>query len=91
MIEGIAPPPSAPADSEPAPATQASFTFRFEEATGENDSLMRVMATLCATVQCGVVMDPDPDVQLMRVIALLGAAFPNSLPGPQVHFVVPAD
>ena len=53
------------------------------------DGLMVVFASASAALACGVVMQPDSRALFVRVISLLGAAFPDGSATPWVVFELP--
>jgi len=89
MIDGVPPPPAAGEEVPVPPATEASFTLR-SGTTTENDSpVSAMMRNVCGSRACGVVVVSDSEQMTMRVLALLGAAFPEGTAPPSVAFQIP--
>lgn len=90
MIAGVPPPPPGEGEVVPVPpATEASFTLR-SGTTTENDSpVSAMMRNVCGSRACGVVVVSDPEQMTMRVLSLIGAAFPEGSAPPTVAFQMP--
>jgi hypothetical protein len=71
------------------PSTQALFQFRYNEALVRNSPLTRTIAPICHQDKCGVVVSADSISQMVRVVSLLGAAFPDGTPAPAYAFEMP--
>jgi hypothetical protein len=71
------------------PSTQALFQFRYNEALTRNSPLTRTIAPVCHQDKCGVVVSADSISQMVRVVSLLGAAFPDGTPAPAYAFEMP--
>jgi hypothetical protein len=71
------------------PATQALFQFRYQEALASPSSLTSTIAPICHQEKCGVVVVADPISQLVRVLSLMGSAFPDGTPAPAYAFEMP--
>lgn len=96
LIEGIgapAPRQPEPGEREPEPpATTGVFTVRHQEATMESESaLSNLVAPVCADVTCQVTVVTDATTPTMRVISMIGGAFPNGFNAPQLVFVIPVE
>jgi hypothetical protein len=68
------------------PASEASFQFRAEEALTSPSALSAVLAPLCGSRRCGALVSADPITPIVRVISLIGAAFPDSAAAPVLAF-----
>jgi biopolymer transport protein ExbD len=75
--------------TEGEPASEALFQFRAREATDLPSVLTQVMQPLCGTKACGVVATADSNTLMVRVVSLIGAAFPDGAAPPIVAFEMP--
>jgi len=90
MLEGIAPPPPAEGEFEELPpVTHGAFTWRFRAAVDELSPISGAMRPLCGARECGVVITADVETMTLRLVSMLGAAFPNGTSAPHVVFHVP--
>jgi hypothetical protein len=71
------------------PATQAEFQFRSKEATGTSSPLAEAMKPICGGRACGVVVSADRAAMTVRILSLIGAAFPDGTPAPTLAFEIP--
>jgi len=71
------------------PSTQALFQFRYQEALSAPSSLTNTMAPLCHQEKCGVVVAADEVSPMVRVVSMMGAAFPDGTPQPAYAFEMP--
>jgi hypothetical protein len=71
------------------PATQALFQFRYNEALVQPSTLTATMAPMCHQDRCGIVVAADKISAMVRVMSLLGAAFPDGTPSPAYAFEMP--
>jgi len=71
------------------PATEASFQFRASEALNPPSVLSAVMRPLCAAKACGAVVSAESITPLVRVVSLIGAAFPDGSVLPSLAFEMP--
>ena len=71
------------------PSTQALFQFRYQEALSAPSSLTGTIAPLCHTQRCGIVVTADPISPMVRVVSMMGAAFPNGTTSPAYAFEMP--
>jgi len=87
MLEGIK---AAPAAEEvpPEPSTEHVFTLRADQATVTPSPISGIMKTVCGTQSCPAVIDAEPLSMSGRVIALIGAAFPDGAPEPRLSWVL---
>lgn len=76
-------------DAEPEPATQAVFTVRQGDAAREGSSLTGIAEPVCGTTRCAAVVEVNAVTPTMRVVSLIGAAFPRSAPLPELAFRLP--
>jgi biopolymer transport protein ExbD len=90
LIDGIKAPVDPVADVEQAaPATEAAFQFRAQEAVTAPSAVSGVLKPVCGTSACGVVVSSEKTTLFVRVASLLGAAFPDGSPAPAVVFEAP--
>jgi hypothetical protein len=75
--------------SDAQPATQAAFQFRGNEAVNAPSPLSATMRPLCGGSACSAVVAADPAVPVARVLALIGAAFPDGSGAPALAFEEP--
>jgi biopolymer transport protein ExbD len=71
------------------PATEALFQFRAQEAVANPSAITSSIKPLCGTSACGVVVQAEKATAFVRVISLLGAAFPDGTNAPSVVFELP--
>jgi hypothetical protein len=69
------------------PSTQALFQFRYQEALESPSAITDTMAPVChGSVRCGVVLAGDNVSPVMKMLTLLGAAFPDGKQLPGISF-----
>lgn len=83
------PPGAEPPPPPPPPATMASFTFRSAAAVEPVSPVSTMMRNICGSRACGVVVVSDHTQITARVLALIGAAFPEGAAPPNVAFQIP--
>ncbi len=89
LLDGIA--PAQAFDEEgPEPATAGAFTWRFDAAVDELSPISAAMRPLCGPNPCGIGVTGDKETMTMRLVSLIGAAFPDGTQAPQLVFHVPA-
>jgi hypothetical protein len=71
------------------PSTQALFQFRYQEALNPPSALTGTMAPLCQQERCGVAVTADQISPMVRVVSMLGAAFPDGTQSPIYAFEMP--
>jgi hypothetical protein len=71
------------------PSTQALFQFRYAEGLASPSALAKTMAPMCHGERCGVVISADPISPIVRVVNMIGAAFPDGSPIPAFAFEMP--
>jgi hypothetical protein len=71
------------------PSTQALFQFRYQEALAAPSALTQTIAPVCGQDRCGVLIAADPISPMVRVVSLLGAAFPDGTSQPAYAFEMP--
>jgi len=71
------------------PATEALFQFRAQEAVTSPSAISEVVKPLCGASACNVVVQADAATPFVRVISLVGAAFPDGSPAPRLAFELP--
>jgi hypothetical protein len=90
LIDGVKRPTDPVDEVEQAPpATEASFQFRAQEAVSNPSALSELMKPVCAAVGCSVAIQAEKATLFVRVLSLLGAAFPDGTPAPKVVFEQP--
>jgi hypothetical protein len=91
MLEGVPPPPTAqPGEEIIVPVDHGAFTWRFEAATDELSPISAAFRPLCGARACGIVVTGDVETMTMRIVSMLGAAFPDGTPAPHVVFLIPS-
>jgi hypothetical protein len=88
MLEGIAA-PAAPTEEAPPPVEQGAFTWRFDAAVDELSPISAAFRPLCGARQCGVILTGDKDTMTMRLVSMVGAAFPDGSSPPSLVVHVP--
>jgi len=71
------------------PSTQALFQFRYQEALAAPSALSGTIAPLCGQERCGVLIAADKISPMVRVVSLMGAAFPDGTTAPAYAFEMP--
>lgn len=71
------------------PATQALFQFRYQEALNAKSPLSGTIAPICGGERCGVVVVADEISPVVRLVSLMGAAFPDGSTAPAYAFEMP--
>jgi biopolymer transport protein ExbD len=71
------------------PSTQALFQFRYQEALSSPSALTQTIGTLCHQQRCGIEIVADKISPMVRVVSLMGAAFPNGTQQPAYAFEMP--
>jgi biopolymer transport protein ExbD len=71
------------------PANQALFQFRDREALANPSPISDVMKPLCGSKACGAVLSAESTTLAVRVVSLIGAAFPDGAAPPIVAFELP--
>ena len=90
MIDGVPAPKDVVDEALNAPpATEALFQFRAQEAVANPSAITATIKPVCGTSACGVVTQSEKNTPFVRVISLLGAAFPDGTTAPQVVFELP--
>jgi len=90
LIDGVSKPKDVVAEAENAPpATEALFQFRAQEAVSSPSAVTDTIKPVCGSSACGVVVQAEKATLFVRVISLLGAAFPDGTPAPHVRFELP--
>jgi len=91
MLEGLKAAPGGGGGEEtaPPPATEHLFTLRTDQATIDPSPISGITRPVCSATSCPVVIEPEGLSMSTQVIALLGAAFPDGTPAPQVAWVLP--
>jgi biopolymer transport protein ExbD len=90
LIDGVQAPKDVVAEAEnAAPATEAMFQFRAQEAVANPSAITGSIKPVCGSAACGVVVQSEKATAFVRPISLLGAAFPDGTPAPHVVFETP--
>ena len=90
LIDGVQRPKDVVDEVENAPpATEALFQFRAQEAVASPSAITDTIKPVCGSAACGVVVQAEKATLFVRVISLLGAAFPDGTPAPHVRFELP--
>jgi hypothetical protein len=90
LIDGVQAPKDVADEAENAPpATEASFQFRAQEAVATPSAVSETLKPVCGAATCGVVIQADKSTLFVRVMSLLGAAFPDGTTAPFVVFELP--
>jgi hypothetical protein len=71
------------------PATQALFQFRAQEALNAPSPLSATLRPVCGTSACGAVLSAESNTLMVRVMSLIGAAFPDGVAAPTLAFELP--
>jgi hypothetical protein len=71
------------------PSTYALFQFRYQEALKRPSAITKTMAPMCHGEKCALVITADSVTATLNVLSLVGAAFPDGTPMPQVSFELP--
>jgi len=71
------------------PATEALFQFRGQEAVTAPSPVSETVKPVCGDSACGVIVQAEKATPFLRVVSLLGAAFPDATPAPHVVFERP--
>jgi hypothetical protein len=93
MIDGVA--PAQPAGSgkkekKVPPATEATFTWHFDVATKkDSSSIGKALRPICGAKPCGAEVVAESGTPSMRLMSLIGAAFPDGAPTPHLVFRLP--
>jgi hypothetical protein len=89
MMEGLAAQPTAAEEEALAPSTEHVFTLRADQATATPSPVSGIVKPVCSAQTCAVVVDAEGISMSGRVLSLLGAAFPDGTPEPQLAWVLP--
>ena len=90
LIEGVrATPPAGGEEVPPEPVTDATFSLRSDQAVLEDSPITAVVRPVCGASPCQTVLDADSETPTMRVLSLLGAAFPNGATRPVLALRIP--
>ncbi len=68
----------------------ATFSFRAEVAAQADNGISTTARTLCGVSRCDLIIEGDEETPLMRIVTLVGAAFPNGAQVPRVAIRVPS-
>jgi hypothetical protein len=71
------------------PATEAAFQFRAQEAVAASSAISETMRPVCGQTACGVAVQGEKATLFVRLLSLIGAAFPDRTPAPVVAFELP--
>jgi hypothetical protein len=88
MLEGIKAAPAAAKD-EPEPTGEHVFTLRGDQATLFPSPISGITKPICGSVTCPAILDAEGISSAVYVLALIGAAFPDGTPEPNLAWVLP--
>lgn len=71
------------------PATEALFQFRAQEAVAASSAISETTRPVCAQTPCGVAVQGEKATLFVRLLSLIGAAFPDRTQAPVVAFELP--
>jgi hypothetical protein len=81
---------AAAAAEEPEPSTEHVFSLRGEQATELPSSpVSDIVKPVCGSVSCPAVLDSEGISMSGTVLSLIGAAFPDGTPEPNIAWVMP--
>lgn len=91
LIEGVraAAPAGAGEEVPPDPVMDATFSLRSDQAVLEDSPITGVVRPVCGAQPCQTVVEADDDTPTMRVVSLLGAAFPDGSTPPVLALRIP--
>jgi hypothetical protein len=90
LLDGVKKPKDVVDEAEHAPpATEALFQFRAQEALTNPSAVSATLKPVCGAAPCLAVMQAEKATLFVRVISLLGAAFPDGENAPSVVFEMP--
>jgi biopolymer transport protein ExbD len=90
MIDGVPAAKDVVDEAENAPpASEALFQFRAQEAVTAPSPVTDTIKPVCGGSACAVVVQAEKATSFVRVISLIGAAFPDGSPAPRVVFESP--
>jgi hypothetical protein len=71
------------------PSTYALFQFRYAEALSAPSALTKTIAPVCHAERCGIVVTSTNVTEVLKVVSMIGAAFPDGTPLPALAFELP--
>jgi hypothetical protein len=71
------------------PATEAAFQFRSQEAVSASSAVSETTRPVCGQTACAVAVQGEKATLFVRLLSLIGAAFPDRTPAPIVAFELP--
>ncbi|MCG8558021.1 MAG: hypothetical protein MJD61_22455 [Proteobacteria bacterium] len=80
--------PSSEYQTEPV-ATEARFQFRAKDVLTDPSPVSTTLEPVCGTTPCAVFVQSDARTSSLRVLSLIGAAFPDGTPSPTISFELP--
>jgi hypothetical protein len=90
LIDGVKAPSDVADEAENLPpATEALFQFRGQEALVSPSPVSETVKPVCGASACGVVVQAEKATPFLRVVSLLGAAFPDGSTAPRIVFEFP--
>jgi hypothetical protein len=90
LLDGVKKPKDVVDEAEHAPpATEALFQFRAQEAVTNPSAVSATVKPVCGSAPCVAIMQAEKATLFVRVISLLGAAFPDAESAPRVVFEMP--
>lgn len=85
MLPGV-PQPTSDEEPPPRPFTTGAFSFRADEATQADSAMSTTTRPVCAAAVCPTLVEADEGTAFMRVMSMIGAAFPSGSQAPRVAF-----
>lgn len=71
------------------PSTYALFQFRYAEALAAPSALTKTIAPVCHAERCGIVVTSTNVTEVLKVVSMIGAAFPDGTTLPTLAFEMP--
>jgi len=88
MLDGIAA-PAPKAEEQEDPSTEATFNMRAEQAAQPESPFSAIVQPVCGQEECAAIVESEGISLTARVIALIGAAFPDGTPEPALALSAP--
>lgn len=86
MIEGVPAAAGAAPEEAPPPDTVGVFAFRATIATQSPSAISTTARPVCGSNACPTIIESDAETPVMRVLSLVGAAFPTGSAAPVLAF-----
>jgi hypothetical protein len=88
MLPGV-PQPQSDEEPPPRPFTTGAFSFRASVATQADSAMSMTARPVCGAAVCPTVLEADVGTNFMRVMSMIGAAFPTGSTAPRIAFRIP--